>query len=136
MAMIRWALRILGALLALLALFVASEFAASESGEVVVLRTLDEAGETHETRLWVVDHEGRPWLRAGNPGTGWFVRLQARPEVEVVRGRETLRVRAVPVPEARDRINELVNQKYGFADSYICFFLPREKKIPVRLDPR
>ena len=134
--MIRWTLLVLGALLGLAVLFFASQLAASESGEVVVLRTLDEVGRPHETRLWVVDRDGRPWIRAGNAGSGWFVRLQANPAVEVVRGGETLRVRAVPVPEARDRINDLMNEKYGFADSYICFFLPRERKIPVRIDPR
>jgi hypothetical protein len=132
----RWILRVVGALLGLALLLLVSQYAASESGEVVVLRTQDAAGDLHETRLWVVDHEGRPWLRAGNEGSGWLVRLRASPDVEVVRGSETLRVRAVPVPEARDRVNDLVNEKYGFADDYICFFLPRETKVPVRLDPR
>jgi hypothetical protein len=136
MAMIRWVLRVLGALLGLAVLFLASQYAASESGEVVVLRTNDAAGGVRETRLWVVEHAGRPWLRAGNAGTGWFVRLQADPDAEMVRSGETLPVRAVPVPEERDRINDLMNEKYGFADGYICFFLPRERKIPVRLDPR
>jgi hypothetical protein len=133
--MMRWTLRILGALLALVLLLFGSQMLASESGEVVVLRTQDVGG-VHETRLWVVKHEGRPWLRAGNADTGWLVRLQAQPEVEVVRGDETLAVRAVPVAEARDRINELMNEKYGLADAYICSFFPRETKIPVRLDPR
>ena len=132
----RWTLRILGALAALTVLVFGSQMLASESGEVVVLRTQDAAGGVHETRLWVVDHEGRPWLRAGYAGTGWFVRLQADPEVELVRGGETLLVRAVPVPGARDRINELVREKYGLADSYVTFFFSRESKIPVRLDPR
>jgi hypothetical protein len=133
--MMRWTLRILGALLAVVLLLFGSQMLASESGEVVVLRTQDVGG-VHETRLWVVEHEGRPWLRAGNADTGWLVRLQAQPEVEVVRGDETLAVRAVPVAEARDRINELMNEKYGLADAYICSFFPRETKIPVRLDPR
>ena len=132
----RRVLRVVGALLALILLFFALQIVASESGEVVVLRTRDEAGVAHETRLWVVDHEGRSWLRAGHAGTGWFVRLQADPDVEVVRGGQTLAVRAVPVPDARDRINALVNEKYGVADSYISFFFRREHKIPVRLDPR
>jgi len=134
--MVRWTLRILGALAALTVLVFGSQMLASESGEVVVLRTRDAGGAVHETRLWVVEHEGRPWLRAGNAGTGWLVRLQAQPEVEVVRGGEALALRAVPVPEARDRINELMNEKYGLADDYVCFFFPREAKIPVRLDPR
>jgi hypothetical protein len=37
----------------------------AESGEVVVLETRDAAGAVHETRLWVVDHEGFAWLRTG-----------------------------------------------------------------------
>jgi hypothetical protein len=134
--MMRWTLRILGALLVLALVVFGSQMLASESGEVVVLRTQDASGGVHETRLWVVEHEGRPWLRAGNAGTGWLVRLQAQPEVEVVRVGQTLRVRVVPVAEARDRINELMNVKYGLADDYVCFFFPRESKIPVRLDPR
>jgi hypothetical protein len=134
--MMRWTLRILGALLVLALVVFGSQMLASESGEVVVLRTQDASGGVHETRLWVVEHEGRPWLRAGNADTGWLVRLQAQPQVEVVRGGETLRVRAVPVAEARDRINELMNEKYGLADGYVCAFFPRESKIPVRLDPR
>src|SRR5690606_9971258 len=33
----------------------ALEIVAAESGEVVVLKTTDAAGATHETRLWIVD---------------------------------------------------------------------------------
>jgi hypothetical protein len=40
---------------------------------------------------------------------------------------------AFPTPEARDTINDLMNQKYGWADSLICFLMPRDKKVPVRL---
>ena len=44
-------------------------------------------------------------------------------------------MQAVPTPEARDTINDLMNQKYGWADSLICFLMPRDKKVPVRLQP-
>ena len=133
--MLRKALRWLAGILALALLIVGSQYVASESGEVVVLRTRDEAGGVHETRLWVVDHDGSPWLRAGNPSGGWFPRLSARPEVEVVRGSQTLAFQAAPTPEARDTINDLMHEKYGWADSYICLFFPRAAKIPVRLLP-
>ena len=125
----------LGALLGIALVVIGTQYLASESGEVVVLRTTDAAGGVHETRLWVVDHDGSAWLRAGNPSGGWFPRLSARPEVEVVRGGEMLAFHAVPTPEARDTINDLMQQKYGFADSYISFYFPRAKKIPVRLLP-
>lgn len=109
---------------------------ASESGEVVVVRTTDAAGETHETRLWVVDHDGAAWLRAGHAESGWLKRMQAQPEIEVVREGRTLALRATAVPEARDVINTLMHEKYGWADAYISFFFSRERKVPVRLDPR
>jgi hypothetical protein len=127
----RWLAVVLGVVLGLGAL----EYVASESGEVVVLRTRDASGAAHETRLWVVDHDGAMWLRAGNPAGGWFARLSANPEVEVERRHETLALRAVPEPEARDAINALMQEKYGWADSYVSFFFPRSKKVPVRLVP-
>jgi len=133
--MLRKALRWMAGILALGLLVVGSQYVASESGEVVVLRTHDDAGGVHETRLWLVDHDGSPWLRAGNPSGGWFPRLSARPEVEVVRGSQTLVFQAAPTPEARDTINDLMHEKYGWADSYICLFFPRAAKLPVRLLP-
>jgi hypothetical protein len=133
--MLRKALLGLAGIVVLLLLFAGSQLIASESGEVVVLQTRDEAGDVHETRLWVVDHEGSQWLRAGDPSRGWFPRLSARPDVVVVRGGDALPWRAVPTPEARDAINDLMHEKYGFADSYISFFFSRAKKIPVRLLP-
>lgn len=131
--MLRKALGWLAGITVLALLIVGTQYIASESGEVVVLRTRDAAGGVHETRLWVVDHDGSAWLRAGNPSGGWFSRLSAQPEVVVTRGGETLVVQAVPRPEARDTINDLMQEKYGWADSYISFFFPRAKKIPVRL---
>ena len=134
--MLRKALWIVAALLGLLFVFVGTELAASESGEVLVLRTQDDGGHTRETRIWVADDAGAEWLRAGNEQVGWLVRLRARPDVEVVRKGVTRSMRATPVPEARDQINDAMHAKYGFADSYVCFFFARDKKIPVRLDPR
>jgi hypothetical protein len=133
--MLRKTLLGLAGLLALGLSIVGTQYIASESGEVVVLQTRDEAGAVHRTRLWVVDHDGSAWLRAGNPSGGWFPRLSTRPDVVVVRGGESLAWRAVPTPEARDTINDLMHEKYGFADGYISFFFPRAKKIPVRLLP-
>jgi hypothetical protein len=133
--MLRKTLLFLAGILALALVIVATQYVASESGEVVVLHTRDEAGAVHETRLWVVDHDGSAWLRAGNPSGGWFPRLSAQPNVTLIRGSEALAFQAVPTPEARDTINDLMHEKYGWADSYISFFFPRAKKIPVRLLP-
>jgi hypothetical protein len=134
--MIRRVLGILAALLVLLVALAAGQWIASESGEVVVLRTRDAAGAVRETRLWVVEHEGSSWLRAGNEDTGWYLRLVAEPEVEVERYGAARAYRAVPVPAARDAINARMQEKYGAADSFISFFFRRPLKIAVRLDPQ
>jgi len=125
-----------GGVVLLLVLFAGSMQLASESGEVVVLRTLGPDGATHETRLWIVDDGGVSWLRAGSPKAGWLPRLEANPEVEVVRGGKTMLVRATPVPSARDRINALMAEKYGLANRWIGLVVRRDEATPVRLDLR
>jgi len=134
--MLRILVRVAVALLVVLLTVGALEMVAAESGEVVVLRTTDAAGAPHETRLWIVDDGNHSWLRAGNEASSWFVLLRERPDVEVVRGEETLPVRAVPEVGARTRINGLMHEKYGWADSYIGTLFGRDDTIPIRLDPR
>ena len=132
----RLVVRLVVVALAALVALSAGTMVASESGEVVVLRTTDAAGEPHETRLWIVEDGGRTWLRAGNDGAGWFVALRERPDVTVVRDGNPRDVRAVPDVPAREQLNALMNEKYGWADSYIGFFFGRDDAIPVRLEPR
>jgi hypothetical protein len=125
---------VLSAIVGFVLLIVLVLYVASETGEIVVLQTplLDKEG-LRETRLWVVDHEGSPWLRAGDPESAWFRALSEQPQVVLIRGEDVLQVMAEPHPEARDTINDLMNQKYGWADSLICLLMPRDKKVPVRL---
>jgi hypothetical protein len=130
------ALRGLLALLALAVLWYVSQAVASESGEVVVLTTYADVDATHTTRLWVVDHDGNAWLRAGSAESSWFQRLTARPDVEVERNGVTASYTAMPEPEKRDEINGRMQEKYGWADSYIGFWFGRDDSIPVRLVPR
>jgi hypothetical protein len=111
----------------------------SESGEVVVLRTLDASGEPFETRLWIVDHDGAEWLRAGQAESGWFQRLSTNPDVVLERGGRERSFRAVPVPDdaTRNRITALMNEKYGLPDALIGSTLrDNAATVPVRLDPR
>lgn len=121
----------------LLVALVASVFVASEAGEeIVVVRTRAADGSPRETRLWVVDDGGFAWLRSGQE-SGWLDRIREDPSVEMVRGGETRRYRAVPVPDedTRERIHALMREKYGLADRWISFTIPREASVAIRLEP-
>ena len=117
------AVKLIGALVAVVvALFVGQIFA-SESGEVVVITTTDATGAQHETHLWVVDSDGHAWLRSGSPESGWYARLKAEYTIAAV-------------PAKRAELNALMREKYGWADMYVGFFNSRAEAVPIRLDPR
>ncbi len=125
-------------LITLIALIAVGYVASEKVGEVVLLKTTDGAGGTHETRLWIAEDEGQLWLRAGMPKNQWFVRIRSNPEVELTRGEETQAMTAVPVetPEARDRVHVLMAQNYGWGDRLIGLMRDPTNSIAVRLDPR
>jgi hypothetical protein len=130
--------RVLGVLAAALLALALFYVVLAESGEVVVLETTDAAG-AHETRLWVVDHEGAAWLRTGDPTSPWLARLRANPEVSVTRNEEHRTYRAVIVEDSatRERINALVLEKYGWRESTLrAFGMGPAGTTPIRLDPR
>jgi len=86
-----------------------------ESGEVIVLHTTDGQGSTFQTRLWVVDHQGRPWVGTTDPShTTWVARIRANPTVEFER--EKVRECRVAIfaddPAVRARVNKLYDEKY------------------------
>jgi len=116
------------------AIFLASEL----GGEVAVLTTRDTAGAPHTTRIWIVDDAGSSWLRAGQPGSKWFRRLEAVPLVEVERGGRSQGFRAVPVRDdaTRDRIHGFMAAKYGWADWLIGWTRDGSASVAVRLEPR
>jgi len=121
------------------ALYFGAVMLASElGGEVVVLHTRGDDGSGHATSLWVVEDEGALWLRAGVPESGWLERLERRPEVELERGGRTIALRAVPVPQRRDRIHALMRERYGWADVLVASLPGRDpqRSVPVRLEPR
>ena len=132
---LKFLLKLLAGAVGLIVLVVIVQVVASETGEVVVLTTTDAAGAPQETRLWIVDHEGSAWLRAGSNTAGWFGRLSAHPDIEVERGGHALRYRATAVPESTSEINRLMAEKYGWADAYIGLMFSREHSLAIRLDP-
>lgn len=126
-----WTLGILFSMAALVGIL---QYVASERVEVVELHTMDEAGETVTTRLWVVDDEGYQYLRVGESGSGWFSRIQSNGEFELTRSGTTVRYRAEVRPEKSDRINELMQEKYSWGDTLIGVLAgSRENSQPIEL---
>ena len=125
--------RTLLVLLGIALLWWAVEMIASETGEVVVLTITAPDGSAGETRLWVVDHDGSAWLRAGHAGSGWYQELVAAPTVTVERGGNVQRFLAATEMDALATINEEMRRKYGWRDAYISFFFPRDNAVPIRL---
>lgn len=124
-------------MLVLVGLFVADlvlQIVAAESGEVVVLSTQDAEG-SHETRLWVVEHDDDLWLRSSSTSRGWHQRLEADPTVTVQRGNVSLPFRARAEVDRRAAINDLMRRKYGWADEYFDMRSGHDDAIPLRLIP-
>lgn len=133
MSIVRW---LLGIVMFVAVLYFGLQVLASETGEVVVLYTEDGA-ETVATRLWVVDHQSRPWLRAGvGPGSGWYGRLQAEPRVTLERDGVRRDYLAAPAPDMTPRIDELMRTKYAWRDLIIGVLIGgRDDSVAVRLEP-
>lgn len=114
----------------------ALQYAASERVEVVELHTVDQVGEPQVTRLWIVDHEGTPYLRVGADGSGWYSRLVDNETVGMRRGGQMGRYTAEPRPALTDPINALMQEKYTWGDSLIGNLVgSREGSIPIALVP-
>ncbi len=128
-------LRVLGLFVALVVVVVGLQMIASETGEVVVVTTQDKTGVASETRLWIVEYEGSRWLRSGGGAASlWYQQLLANPQLELLRGTTRYYHRATPVPDMQAAVNDLMGEKYGWADSYIGFLFGREDAIAIRLD--
>jgi hypothetical protein len=129
----RGALVLLGSIPLLIA---AGSYLAGEQVEVVALRSIDDEGHAHDTKLWIVDHQGRPWVRAVSPSLGWVERIRENPRVELIRNGETTAHIALIVedPDAKQAIDEAIAAKYGWIDH--CYERVMEHEtIPIRLDP-
>ncbi len=130
------ALWLLGGLLVLAAAFGALQYAASERVEVVELHTFNDQGEELTTRLWVVDHDGHPYLR-GETGSGWFTRLRASDTATLTRVGNTLSYSHRVRNENRTEINRLMREKYTWGDQLVSLFSggDREQSNVIELTP-
>ena len=128
-------LYLLGALLALVVLVFVSQMVASETGEVVVLTSQGPDG-PQETRLWVVDLNGVQYLRA-SPDSGWYQRLVAEPDAMLERQGEARAYRTEARLELAAEVNDLMQDKYGWRDTYIDLLIGgRGDAVPVALMPQ
>jgi hypothetical protein len=126
------------AIAALLALGVVAvgTYVAGEQTEVVRLRTFDADGTAHQTKMWVVDSGGVPWVRVANPRRLWYQRLRREPRAALLRGGAVTAVIAHPeeAADVRARIDQLYRGKYGVVDWWYGLLL-RRGAIPIRLEP-
>ena len=123
----------------------AGVLAAWESGEVVELRSRDDAGTWVSTRLWVLDLQGYPTVHS-RPSARRTARMRADPTVELVRGgRAECRVAELisesDLPEeVLQEAARIAAEKYGFrlrATRVLAALLggTPEEGILVRLKP-
>ncbi|MDZ7668261.1 MAG: nitroreductase/quinone reductase family protein [Gammaproteobacteria bacterium] len=125
---------IVGLIMVLAVIIFGAQIIASETGEVVVLHT-DDDGRDATTRLWVVEHDGHQWLRAG-ADSGWYLRLLAEPRVRLERDGVTRTYTARPDPDTVGAVNELMARKYGWRDAVVGLLAPdRDEAQAIRLIP-
>ena len=113
-------------------------YLAGERTDVAVLTTYEANGAPKDTKMWVVDHDGKPYVRIGRPGRGWGERLKANPKVELARGGGPPSPRLGVVVSDPDTVRAVeleFRQKYGWVDWWFGLVV-RKNPDTVRLDPR
>jgi hypothetical protein len=139
MKLVRIALAVLGVYVALgLAIDAAIGHFQPRAGSTAVLRSFDDAGQPHQTVLALLDDGTSLWVESGHWFRGWYRRVLRNPDVELIRGDQTGRYRAVPLdtPEALEHVTRLMGKGQGagyWAARAMLLWAPIK---PVRLDPR
>lgn len=108
-----------------------------DEGEVATLVTLDGNQHAHRTDLWIVDVEGRTYVRAADAESDWLERLKAHPEVLLRRGGVDTPMRAVPSddPAVREAVSRAMRRKYGSVDRVVAWARGHAGGVPVWLEP-
>ncbi|HKC50180.1 MAG TPA: nitroreductase/quinone reductase family protein [Myxococcota bacterium] len=103
-----------------------------------VLRTFDKGGQPKDTVLSLLDDNGQLWVESGHWFRGWYKRVLANPDVELIRGGQAAPYRAVPVdtPADVEHVQTLMGNgkraRYWIARTMLLWAPIK----PVRLDPR
>lgn len=109
-----------------------------QSEGTAVLRTFDENGTAQETVLSLLDDDGQLWVESGHWFRGWYNRVVANPQVELIRGDDVGAYTAVLLSsdEALDKVTKLMGKGQGagyYVGRTMLLWAPIK---PVRLDPR
>jgi hypothetical protein len=107
-----------------------------EEGEVVTLETSDEVGQAYPTRLWIVEFDGKLYVR-GPLERPWVQRLSLRPQVKLTRNEKTgsFRAKVIPDPSLAEAVNRAMIEKYGRADGLVDRFFNRSPPAAILLEP-
>ena len=114
---------------------------ALDEGEIVSLST-EEGGRFYSTQLWIVEVDGREFVRANRPSARWLARLRANPAVGLRRSgaahgpSEPYWAEPTDDPALRARVDAEISSKYRFADRTWGRFADRAKAQLVELKPR
>jgi hypothetical protein len=106
------------------------------TGERVMLYYFDESGREYMTPLWIVRNRGDYYLRANTPDRRWLSEIRARPDVRVSRGGVVTEFEALPSPHARELVNQLFAEEYGWGEWVLALVNERSQSIPIRLAAR
>jgi hypothetical protein len=108
-----------------------------EEGEVATLVTFDSREHAFDTDVWIVDVEGRTYVRAADAEADWLERLLARPEGQLWRNGIVSRVRGAPSEDqaVREAVNGAMRRKYGGVDRVVGWVRDRSRCVPVWLEP-
>ncbi len=108
-----------------------------EEGEVATLVTFDSRKQAFDTDLWIVDIEGRSYVRAADPEADWLERLLARSEAQLGRNGTVSWVRGVPSddPAVREALSRAMRRKYGSVDRVLAWVRDSSRCVPVWLEP-
>ncbi len=108
----------------------------SASKDIVVLYTKDVDYHDRYTTLWVVAESGRLWIRAAKPDRRWLadIRPDRNVRLDVNGSRQYYQPVLVRSVQTRDRVDQLMRQKYGIADRLRELLLGRDT-VAVQLTP-
>jgi hypothetical protein len=116
-------LRVLLGVVGVVVLLGVLQVVAAEGIEVVVVHTVDESGEPQQTRIWILEDEGKVYIRGG--AGGWTSRVAAHPEIAIEREDASEELLGVVQPDdgVRRRVNRLFREKYGWRDAFISMLI-------------